>query len=317
MEYLAAIGWTVYDRIRIGPLEISPHGIGIAVGYLAGSWWMLREGPKRGVSEDHVGSILLWALIGAIIGARFFYVIGHLSDFDNVAQMFEVWKGGISLIGGISGAVIATYPLVRKYKYRFLQVMDSAAIGLAFGIFIGRIGDLIIGDHLGKPTSFFLGFQYKGGSLPGYACVGEAGVSVCSTTLPNGATQTIRYGDIVHQTALYDFLVAGILFGLLWWMNRKPRREGTLFLTFAILYGANRVITDFLRVDKTYFGLTGTQITLLAVILVSLVTLIRRRGRPVVPTGPGTPVTVGAKAGAWDRDDRPLTEFTPPPDPAA
>jgi len=336
VDPLALIGWPVLDRI--GP--VSPHGLGIALGYLAGSWWMLREGRKRGLSEDHVGTILLWALIGAIVGARFFYVIGHLDQFDSFVDTLKIWEGGISLIGGIAGAVIFAYPFMRRYGYRFLQVMDSAAIGLAFGIFIGRIGDLIIGDHLGKPTDFVLGWQYKGGELPGPWSGTEAagwiaplegglvqqitrdGATLCEATPDGfGCAQVLQQGAGVHQTALYDFMIAIGLFFLLRWLNRRPRREGVMIMSFAIVYGAGRVVTDFLRVDKTYFDLfTGSQLTSIAVILISLFTLWRFRRNPLPepealpaalpePRGPG-PVEI-------ERRERSTTDFEPPREPGA
>jgi phosphatidylglycerol:prolipoprotein diacylglycerol transferase len=170
---LAAIGWHVLDRIHIGgSFAISPHGLGIALGFLLGSWWMLREGPKRGVREEHISSMLFWALVGTIFGARFFYVVGHFSEFNSFTDMLKIYNGGISLLGGIAGAIAFAYPLMRKHGYRFLQVMDSAAIGLAFGIFVGRIGDLIIGDHLGKPTDVPWAFAYHGGQLSAFNCSG-------------------------------------------------------------------------------------------------------------------------------------------------
>lgn len=321
------IGWPVLDRI--GP--VSPHGLGIALGYLGGSWFMLREGRKRGLSEDHVGTILLWALVGAILGARFFYVIGHLGDFDSFVDMLKIWEGGISLIGGIAGAVIAAYPLMRKFGYRFLQVMDSAALGLAFGIIVGRIGDMIIGDHLGKPTDFILGWQYKGGELPGPWSGTEAtgwiaplegglvqqitkeGATLCKATPDGfGCAEFVSQGPGVHQTALYDFLIVIGLFFFLRWLSRKPRREGVLILSFAMVYGAGRVITDLLRVDKTYFGLTGSQLTSIGVILISLFVLLRfwRKPLPVeIPeAADAEPAAIGDVTG-------PTTDFEPPPPP--
>jgi phosphatidylglycerol---prolipoprotein diacylglyceryl transferase len=115
VDILAVIGWPVLDRIRLGPLGISPHGIGIAFGYLAGSWFMLREGRKRGLSEEHMGTILLWALVGAIFGARFFYVVAHFSEFDSLGEMLAIWRGGISLLGGIFGAIAFAYPFMRRF----------------------------------------------------------------------------------------------------------------------------------------------------------------------------------------------------------
>jgi phosphatidylglycerol:prolipoprotein diacylglycerol transferase len=334
VDLLAEIGWPVLDRIRIGPLAVSPHGIGIALGYLAGSWWMIREGKKRGLSEDHIGTILLWALIGAIFGARFFYVVGHFSEFESFTEMLAIWRGGISLVGGIAGAIIFAYPLMRRYGYRFLQVMDSAAIGLAFGIIIGRIGDLIIGDHLGKPTDFLLGFAYRGGRLPG-PWVQTPGTGEWVARLPGGLTETFsregatltnQAGDVlargagVHQTALYDFFIAIGLFAFLWWLNTKPRREGVLIMAFAIWYGIGRVITDFLRVDKTYFGLTGSQLASIAAILVSVIVMARFARRPLrkgEEEEEEEPAAVPSRRGDTEEEDDgpPSTRFEPPSEP--
>jgi phosphatidylglycerol:prolipoprotein diacylglycerol transferase len=283
---VASIGWEVLDRFRFGDdIAISPHGLGIAIGFLAGSYvFVNRDAPQRGISEDQAGRFVFWALIGAIVGARFFYVLAHFSEFDNVADMLAIWRGGISLIGGITGSVLFGLPLMRTYRLPFLRVMDAAAIGLPLGIVIGRIGDLIIGDHLGKPTSWLLAFTYQGGNLSSYAC----GAGSCIATLSGRQIQTITaqgatlqgptgellaQGVGVHQTALYDFLSTMVLVLVLVALSRVPRRTGVLFLTFAAWYGSVRIITDFLRVDKRFFGLTGSQWGSVAVVVVSVATL--------------------------------------------
>jgi phosphatidylglycerol:prolipoprotein diacylglycerol transferase len=286
MSALASIGWEVLDRFRFGDdIAISPHGLGIAIGFLAGSYVFInRDAPLRGISEDQAGRFVFWALIGAIVGARFFYVLAHFSEFDNVGDMLAIWRGGISLIGGITGSVLFGLPLMRMYRLPFLRVMDAAAIGLPLGIVIGRIGDLIIGDHLGKPTSWLLAFTYEGGNLSSYGC----GRGTCIATLFGGQVQTITaqgatlqgptgellgQGAGVHQTALYDFLSTMVLVLVLVALSRVPRRTGVLFLTFAAWYGSVRIITDFLRVDKRFFGLTGSQWASVAVVVISLATL--------------------------------------------
>jgi phosphatidylglycerol---prolipoprotein diacylglyceryl transferase len=298
---LGAIGWPVLDRFDLfGDLAISPHGIGIAVGYLFGAWILTHEGPKRGVTVDHINSMVFWSLIGTIVGARLFYVIGHYSEFESIGEMLALWRGGLTLLGGIAGGVLITLPLFRRYGYSFFQVMDGAVIGLAFGIAFGRIGDLIIGDHLGKPTSSLLAFQYQGGELAGFGCVGE----VCTATLEGGqvleitrqgATLTSATGELlgsgigVHQTALYDMISATLLFLLLYSLSRKPRRLGALTLTCGAWYGASRVIEDFLRVDKLWFGMTGSQWTGLTVSVICVVVLlawaVRSRERGAGPQG--------------------------------
>jgi prolipoprotein diacylglyceryltransferase len=194
--------------------------------------------------------------------------------------------------------VLVNIPLFRKYGYSFFQVMDGAVIGLAFGIAFGRIGDLIIGDHLGKPTSWLLAWQYQGGDLAGFGCVAET----CRATLEGGqvleitrqgATLTSATGELlgtgvgVHQTALYDMVSATLLFLLLYLLSRRPRRLGVLTLTLGAWYGTSRVIEDFLRVDKRIFGMTGSQWTGLTVAVICVVVLlawaVRSRGRGTAP----------------------------------
>ncbi len=294
--HVAAIGWPILDRFDLfGDLAISPHGIGIAVGYLFGAWILTHEGPKRGVSVEHVNTMVFWSLIGTIVGARLFYVVGHFSEFENLGEMLALWRGGLTLLGAIAGAVLINVPLFRRFGYSFFQVMDGAVIGLSFGIAFGRIGDLIIGDHFGKPTSWLLAFQYQGGDPAGFGCAAD----VCRTTLEGGRTleltregatlfssagDALSTGVGVHQTALYDMISATLLFLLLYALSRRERRLGVLTLTFGAWYGTARVIEDFLRIDKLWFGMTGSQWTGLTVAVVSLAILVawavRSRGAP-------------------------------------
>ena len=69
-----------------------------------------------------------------------------------------------------------------------------------------------------------------------------------------------RPGVGIHQTALYDMICATVLF-LILCDERAGRREGVLTPTFGAWYGLVRVVEDFLRVDKQFFGLTGSQWT--------------------------------------------------------
>ncbi|MFB3738407.1 MAG: prolipoprotein diacylglyceryl transferase [Candidatus Velamenicoccus archaeovorus] len=301
MAPLGTIGWPVLDRVHVlGRFAISPHGVGIAVGFLFGAWILTREGRKRGLTLEHINSMVFWALVGAIVGARLFWVIAHWRELDGFLDAFAVWRGGISLLGGIAGAVLLNVPVLRRDGYRFFQVMDGAAIGLSFGIAFGRIGDLIIGDHFGTPTSWLLAFRYDGGLPAGYRCV----AGVCREVLQGGRTielsrtgaklfaadgRLLSAGAGVHQTALYDMILATLLFLLLYAISRRERRLGVLTLTFGAWYGATRVLEDFLRVDKRFFGMTGSQWTGLTVSVVCMITLLvwairARRGpseRPV------------------------------------
>jgi phosphatidylglycerol---prolipoprotein diacylglyceryl transferase len=287
------LAWEIIPRIHIFGLEISPHGIGIAVGYLAGAQLMVRRARKYGgPDENDIWNALFWALLGAIVGARMGYIFGHLSEVtdggDDLLGILRVWEGGISLIGGITGAVLFALPYMIKKKMGFWRTVDLAAPGLALGIVIGRIGDLMIGDHLGKPTDFPLG----------WLCLGSNGdpaqaAEVYRQALDAGNPPSLGCFDLtLHQTALYDFFSTLVLLCVLLYVGKVARRPGFLVLVFTAWYGTMRVITDFLRVDRRYLGLTGSQLMSLMVVIASLYLLARYRGAPpgfVRETAPDPP----------------------------
>jgi phosphatidylglycerol:prolipoprotein diacylglycerol transferase len=245
---LEAISYHPIVRIHLGPLSISPHGIGIAVGFLIGARLMVPAAERKGITAEQVYALLTRAAIGAVIGARLAYVANHLSDYGSILDALKVWKGGISLLGGIFGAIALALPKMRSEKLSFWKVMDAAAPGIALGIIIGRVGDLIVADHLGKTTDFFLGYKCP------Y-------VQTASPCIP---------GTVVHQTALYDFFDTIVLLGVLLRLRQRDRYDGFLIVVFGAWYGAMRVVEDFLREDVRHFGLTGSQWTALVTVAVCL-----------------------------------------------
>ncbi len=257
---LAAISYEPLVRIRLGPLAVSPHGIATALAFVAGTAIMLPAARRRGLSEEFVYGIVTRAVIGGVVGARFFYVINNFSSFQSPLEWFAIWEGGISLLGGIFGAILANLGYLRGHGHRFFQVMDAAVAGLLLGIGIGRIGDLVIADHLGTTTDLPFGFR-------------------CPTVVDVGRTVGSRCppGEVVHLSALYDLVAVSVVLGLVLWARRRSRPEGELSLIAAVAYGIGRFGFDFARADVRRLGLTGSQWVVLAVVLLAGAALLYRR----------------------------------------
>ncbi|MBV8159750.1 MAG: prolipoprotein diacylglyceryl transferase, partial [Acidimicrobiia bacterium] len=234
------------------------------------------------------------------VGARLAYVVNHASSYSSPLEIFKVWHGGISLLGGFAGAILLALPKMRAERLSFWKVMDAAAPGMALGVIIGRIGDLIVADHLGKRTSFFLGYKCPP-------------LSVNTASPCNGTGQQTGNipGIVVHQTALYDFVsTIFLLLFLLWLRRRRQRYDGFLIVVFGAWYGAMRIIEDFLREDVRHFGLTGSQWSSIVLVTVCLWLLAFYRRTPRIgrwdelpapdwadgtPTETSTPVSMGAQ----------------------
>jgi len=141
------------------------------------------------------------------------------------------------------------------------------------------VGDLVIADHLGTTTTFFLGYRCP-----------PSTVDTGSPCVP---------GTIVHQTALYDLLLTGVLLAVLLWLRRTSSRPGRYAgfatLVFGAWYGTQRIFEDFLREDVRRFGLTGSQITAAVTVAVCVTWLVAVRRTP-----------------RWGRWDEPAPDAPPP-----
>jgi prolipoprotein diacylglyceryltransferase len=96
-------------------------------------------------------------------------------------------------------------------------------------------------------------------------------------------------GTIVHPVALYDMLLTTVLLVVLLRFALRPRAIGSSIALFTLWYAGSRVLTDFLRTDpRRLLGLTGSQLTsiaLIAVVLTGLVLRARASGPSPGPEG--------------------------------
>ena len=257
---LASISWKVVTEFHLGPLMVRPHGLLIAVGFFAGARLMQRYTRPRGISDETLWRVLSWGLAGGLVGMRVAWDVGHWREMHSILDWIAIWNGGMSLLGGLIGAVLVGAFVTRRENLPIIPLLDMAAPGLALGIAIGRVSDLIIGDHLGKPTTLPWGFRYVGGINP-----------------LDGAPPI---GTVVHPVALYDLILTTALLFVLIRFMRSPRAPGSAIALFTLWYAGSRVLTDFLRTDpRRLFELTGSQLASVVLIAATLVALWHRQRR--------------------------------------
>ena len=255
----SSISYPPIPIFEVGPLSLSLHGLFAAIGFLVGASLMTREAKRRGFDPDQVASMLMWGLVGAILGARLFTVPAQMFNDGYTLTDAIGLSGDFSILGGYAGGIIAGGFRMRRLGLRPAVFLDMAAAGLAVGAVVGRIGDLAIVEHLGSPTNFFLGYALK----PGY------NVSPQHNVLQRLCDSEGICGPY-HPTALYDMIGAAALLGLLFYLHRSwaGRRYGQLFAVWMIWYGFQRFLIDFTRLDAARDGtvsdsvmgpLTGSQ----------------------------------------------------------
>ena len=276
---LADLSYPPIPIFEVGPVRLSLHGLMAGVGFIVGAWLMIREARRRGFDADKITSVLTWALVGSILGARFFTVPAHLDEgLLNALDPFSTY----SIMGGFAGGILVGWWRMRMLDLNVLAHMDMASFGLAVGTVVGRIGDLLIVEHLGGRTDFFLGYRLK----PGYdvAPQHDALERLCETAGECGP---------YHHAGLYDLLGAAVLLGVLYLIARNwdRLRYGVLFLTWMAWYGFQRFLIDFTRntelpgADATAGPFTWNQwvgLTVGVLAVATIVWLTRREVTPIV-----------------------------------
>ena len=160
-------------NIHIGPLAIAWHGIFTAVGILFGVWLPLRLIRPR-VSEEDATAVATWGVVGGIIGARIVHVIDAWQYYlANPLQILLIWTGGIAIWGGAIGGVLAGVFVAVRRGLPIGFGADAAAPGIALGFAIGRIGDIINGEHWATacepPLGLCVGFTHPRDAGPARA----------------------------------------------------------------------------------------------------------------------------------------------------
>ncbi|MBI4330679.1 MAG: prolipoprotein diacylglyceryl transferase [Chloroflexi bacterium] len=245
---------------RLGPFSLSWHSLFTMVAMLVSIWLTVRLARSQPLVNT-ISSLAPWAILGGIVGARLVHVVDYWSVYAaNPAAIFAVWEGGLALWGGILGGTLAALVYGKLTRTRIAVIADLAAPGLILAQAIGRIGDIINGEHFSTATDLPWGVVYTHPNSPAYG-------------LPPA-----------HPEVAYELLMDLLIFGLLWKLRGRVGRDGNLFLVYLAAYSFGRFLFSFLRLDSNtvFLGLNQAQWISLSVlgIAVPILFLRQRRGTP-------------------------------------
>ncbi|MGH6852146.1 MAG: prolipoprotein diacylglyceryl transferase, partial [Methylocella sp.] len=138
--------------IAIGPLPIRWYALAYIAG-LALGWAYARAlvkqkalwGGAAPLDPLDIDDLLLSAAMGVILGGRLGYVLFYNAGFylAHPAEIFAVWKGGMSFHGGLVGTVLAIYVLAKRKRIPVLSLADVCAAAVPVGLFLGRVANFI------------------------------------------------------------------------------------------------------------------------------------------------------------------------------
>ena len=273
------VAFPIFDPVAfaIGPFVVRWYALAYIGGIVLG-WIYARALIKNDrlwnstspISLPQIDDFILWVTIGIIIGGRTGYVLFYNPAFfvQHPAEIFELWKGGMSFHGGFLGCVVAVIVFSRRNGLPILSLGDIVTAVGPIGLFLGRLANFINSELWGRPAD---------ASVP-WAMI-----------FPNG-------GPIPrHPSQLYEAALEGVvLFTVLAVMIRMGalKRPGLILGSFIAIYGIARIIGEFFRepdpqLGFLWGGLTmGMLLSVPMIIVGAVIIAVAWRRKSVEPVAP-------------------------------
>jgi len=145
--------------LNVGPLSVKWYGLAYMFSLLFG-WFYCRYlaqkqalwGSKSPFKADHFDDLLIWVVLGVVLGGRLGYVFFYKPAYfmENPSEIIATWNGGMSFHGGMLGSLLVIWIYARRHKLPVLSVMDVASAVAPLGFLLGRIANFINGELWGR-----------------------------------------------------------------------------------------------------------------------------------------------------------------------
>ena len=226
-----------FDPILIdfGIFQIRWYSLAYILGILAG-WWYGKILIKKQVDstnqkiylknfDDLIGYIVIGIILGGRLGYVFFY--NPIFYFENILEIFKLWKGGMSFHGGLAGVILSIYVFAKRKDLNFKVYFDTISCVAPIGIFFGRIANFVNSELYGMPTEKPWGVIFPN-----------------IDNIPR------------HPSQIYEALLEGLIlfFILNYLLRKKIFNHGSISFLFLILYGIFRIISEQFRLPDEHIG---------------------------------------------------------------
>ena len=271
------------NLIDAGSFVLSWHGLLSFAGVSTAVWLVARWARQERLDPDMVYNTAIWAILGGIVGARVSHVAdnwGSVYSFSDPIGLIAVWSGGIGLWGALIGGWIAGMIYARISKYPVGKLMDLAAPAVLIAQSIGRVGDILNGEHWSKNTDLFFGWVFTNASSPG-------------ANPPRRLDGILDPTQGSHPAVVYEIIWNMLVLAVIWRFRDRFRPAGSLWMIYLGLYAFGRFWIQFLRLDdEKFWNLQEAHLIALGIMAISVTFVIlkvrfRKPGdEPDVPEAP-------------------------------
>src|ERR1051325_5979979 len=244
---------------------VNTYGVFLALAFLGAIFVTVKLAGRDGLPKERIYDLCLWLLLSSLVGSKLLMLLTEAEYRQNPRLLFSLdfLRSGGVFYGGLIGALIAGYILMRRWHLPWWKTADACAPGIALGNVLGRQGCFSAGCCWGKPTNLPWGVRFS-----------ELGHEV--TGVPIDAK--------LHPTQLYESFAMLVVFLFLLWLHKKKTFSGQVILAYAVIYATVRFLIEFVRDDPrgdilgltTLTGLSTSQLIGIVVGIAALITLVIR-----------------------------------------
>lgn len=264
------IEFPVYSTaFEVFGVEIKWYGICITVGVLLALVYCFRRMKAVGLDGDRAVDAVFFGFIGALVGARLYYVIMCWDEYrGDIKSILSVRDGGLAIYGGLIGALLVGLMVAKIRKVKILPLLDLAGMGFLIGQTFGRWGNFFNHECFGSNTELPWGMTSP---RIQYVLKNSADAIMAA----NGVD--VDYKLPVHPCFLYESLWCLMGFILLHLYFKHRKFDGELFFMYIGWYGLGRFFIEGLRTDSLMVGHLRISQLVAAVSVVTAIAVIAAR----------------------------------------
>lgn len=215
------------------------YGLLIGIGMLLAIIYGFRKMRPCGIDPDRATDSVISGIIGAIIGARLYYIVFNTEGMK-LTDFFKIRDGGLAIYGGLIGAILVGGIVTKLRGLRLSAMLDVTAPCFLIGQCIGRWGNFFNQEAFGANTDKAWGMlSWKTAAY----------ISDHYDTLTD-----VDAFKPIHPCFLYESLWCLLGFVLLHLYFKHRKFDGEIFLMYTFWYGLGRFFIEGLRTDSLYLG---------------------------------------------------------------
>ncbi|MBQ5326566.1 MAG: prolipoprotein diacylglyceryl transferase [Oscillospiraceae bacterium] len=259
------------NRVAFSPFgfDVYWYGLLIGIGVMLMLLAVFYRTPKLGINTDHFIDAILGTTVGAVIGARAYYVAFAPFEYESFLDMINIRDGGLAIYGGVIGGLLVGMIACRIRRINILDYCDIILGGTLIGQAVGRWGNFMNQEAFGTNTDGLFGM------------ISEGTTAYLTRVQPTLAAQgiTVDPSMPVHPTFLYESVWCLMGFILLQLYFNRRKFKGEIACLYLVWYGIGRFFIEGLRTDSLEIvaGLRTSQLVAILSIVAGVAIIIYNR----------------------------------------